>query len=800
MRTSEKIPPPPEILLAASGKLSLPERQTTAQQVLSTPPKRPSVPPPSLPSAPPSAPKSAPAPVRLSTSSRPVTGTSSPQTSPKAQRAATAQQGSVASNMNADKKTSSKISLSDVGSSFRTEGAFSKTSSMTSLDGSAALKDGTSGLDDSFNLGSEANDGVGEMGKVPPLHKRTNSTSSGNSIRSSAPKTFENTPFFKPAANNTDQSLRPTSMPPSENQGSNDDLLSESAADEINKMTRLGTSLKGGASELQLTPAASREMSRTSSSLSRDISVEFEGSLYPPNAPLNRESGSFGDITTLPRSLRFKAAESNGSISSAAGAQIAAAINAANKGPKPREARRQLGPFVVSPKRKESMMKVVHEKVYDALEIITTVEKANMTFPPNQEFIILQDPAGAGIKGAPFGALSGPGSQGPPKVPVAPGSKHQVDAVPLQMEMNEGKQEVKFSTLPGLVNLLAYEGQSDLEYMVDFLRTYRYFSDPYDVARLLIIRYVECGEAIWHRNNEGKIKDQKASKEADQWAGFIQLRVLNVFKKWVENHPEDFERNSNLFDIVVHFLQLHVRVDPKRTVHADSIIQNIESKTTRSVFSVQSGFEVGPSAGTITPKTAASFKTALAKAGINDSSLPDVEPVANISIIDLDPEIIAQQLTLIEHTLLKRIRLDEFFAQSWNDKHNKDSMAPNLVAFINWFNKVASGVATEVVREPKIKNRVNLIKRFIFIAHTCIKWNNYNSVFEIVAGLNNSNVSRLKKTWKALPKKYWDVWNSLNVLVSNEGKKKRRKKLFIFYFTITIIFYFFSFNIVDITV
>ncbi|KAI9088529.1 ras guanine nucleotide exchange factor domain-containing protein, partial [Phlyctochytrium arcticum] len=123
---------------------------------------------------------------------------------------------------------------------------------------------------------------------------------------------------------------------------------------------------------------------------------------------------------------------------------------------------------------------------------------------------------------------------------------------------------------------------------------------------------------------------------------------------------------------------------------------------------------------------------------------------------DFDPEMIAQQLTLLEHTQFKLIRPFEFFFQAWNDRHLKDVTSPNLSSLITWFNRVAYGVATEVVLGHKLKNRVTSLKRFIYIAQMSFRWNNFNTLFEIVAGLNLGPVTRLKKTWKSLPKKYWD--------------------------------------------
>ena len=138
------------------------------------------------------------------------------------------------------------------------------------------------------------------------------------------------------------------------------------------------------------------------------------------------------------------------------------------------------------------------------------------------------------------------------------------------------------------------------------------------------------------------------------------------------------------------------------------------------------------------------------------------------SILELDPSDLGQQLTIIEQKLFRNIQLHEFYCQAWTDK-STTSKSPNIVRVVNWFNHIALGVASQVINHENIKNRVSVLKKFIITAHNCLGWCNFNTCFEIVAGLNLGPVSRLKQTWKLLPKKYHEVWKVLNQFVSNEG-------------------------------
>ncbi|KXS20307.1 ras GEF [Gonapodya prolifera JEL478] len=524
-------------------------------------------------------------------------------------------------------------------------------------------------------------------------------------------------------------------------------------------------------------------------------------------------------------------------------------------------------------------------------------------------------------------------------VPIASADVSLADSnIAKVTESAGGKLVVKCATLPGLILLLTSEGnQTDMDYVVDFLRTYRYFADAADVSRLLVTRYIECAEAIFARalarvatsstlnvnagsgpltskseldgstqrvrlsidsttvtlprgtphgrqqsngsnqedSSSSSLRSRQASqlyggtstaslplstlllngsngKRDDEWDAFTQLRVLNVFKKWLEIHPEDFMRNDDLAEIFLGFLDLLVAKDSKRGSFAESLKRRYVQRVTeiaprynlRAVtpdpkdatapaetqapapiltapprlqsltlpplqpmsplhfpFSPTGDKPKGhsPQPSTTESPSLASATTITATPSNDGSSppptriprpvmfrprnnsQPNVKPsptaVGTYSgfpgthgLADMDPEDVAKQLCLIEQRTFFQIRVEELIAQRWNekDKDKRAVEAPNLVELIAWFNHIAYGFASEVCRTQKLKRRVSLLKRLIFCAHNCVKFNNYNSAFEIVAGLNLSSVTRMQKTWAALPKKYTDVWASLNKLISNE--------------------------------
>jgi hypothetical protein len=59
-----------------------------------------------------------------------------------------------------------------------------------------------------------------------------------------------------------------------------------------------------------------------------------------------------------------------------------------------------------------------------------------------------------------------------------------------------------------------------------------------------------------------------------------------------------------------------------------------------------------------------------------------------IQFSDVDAGLIADQLTLIEYAIVKRIRTEEFHKQAWS-KSEKLKKAPHILQYIQWFNRVS---------------------------------------------------------------------------------------------------------------
>lgn len=135
-----------------------------------------------------------------------------------------------------------------------------------------------------------------------------------------------------------------------------------------------------------------------------------------------------------------------------------------------------------------------------------------------------------------------------------------------------GKLTVKKGTLFSLVSLLiSQESVADPDYLNDILTTYRYFSNPIDVCRILVLRYMEIHHAFVSQSNY-------AGKSQDEANAFTQMRILNAFKKWSSEFIDDFLDCKGLKQLVTHFMNTYVKSDSKRSIFAVNILERIAEK------------------------------------------------------------------------------------------------------------------------------------------------------------------------------------------------------------------------------
>eukprot|EP00011_Vannellida_sp_DIVA3-517-6-12_P004746 CAMPEP_0114636138 /NCGR_PEP_ID=MMETSP0168-20121206/16836_1 /TAXON_ID=95228 ORGANISM="Vannella sp., Strain DIVA3 517/6/12" /NCGR_SAMPLE_ID=MMETSP0168 /ASSEMBLY_ACC=CAM_ASM_000044 /LENGTH=787 /DNA_ID=CAMNT_0001847851 /DNA_START=1 /DNA_END=2366 /DNA_ORIENTATION=- len=296
--------------------------------------------------------------------------------------------------------------------------------------------------------------------------------------------------------------------------------------------------------------------------------------------------------------------------------------------------------------------------------------------------------------------------------------------------------EVKAATLPKLVELLTYENYPDTKYAKAFLLTYRSFMTPVELLERLILRYCLSPPETM------PIAEAKGVKGTRQVP--VRLRVLNVIKYWVDQHYDlDFK-------------------DPNMTKLFHDFLSNTIAKTGNQMFA--------ESIGRLLEKKqlhAEEDPMPVLVGNPPQSSIPHI-----VTLFHIDPVEIARQLTLIDQALYKKLQAVEFMKQAWS-KRDKRTRAPNICAISDRFNAVSNWVVHDICTKRSLSERVQTIQKFIIIATQCSQLNNFQSALALVAGLMNTAVYRMKKSWETVGKDSFMVLKDLSSLMDKSFKTYR---------------------------
>ncbi|XP_018013701.1 ras-GEF domain-containing family member 1B isoform X3 [Hyalella azteca] len=258
----------------------------------------------------------------------------------------------------------------------------------------------------------------------------------------------------------------------------------------------------------------------------------------------------------------------------------------------------------------------------------------------------------------------------------------------------------------------------DTAYLFAFLLSSRLFIKPHE----LLQRVSDLGFT-----QQGLQEDDISSVDKDKMEKFV-VHLVQLLGEWSETFPYDF-RDERVMSCVRTITHRCIALQPNLRRDVTQILHNLLNKLTHL-----ERYEESLAKHTVAPPA---------------DSLSDVPDITEICS---SPLVMAQQLTHIELERLSFIGPEEFvqaFAKDSNiDSSYKDlKKTNNLEVYVQWFNKLSYSVATQAVSHLKKKQRVRVIEWWIEVARECFNIGNFNSLMGIIAGLNMSPVSRLKKTW-----------------------------------------------------
>ena len=108
--------------------------------------------------------------------------------------------------------------------------------------------------------------------------------------------------------------------------------------------------------------------------------------------------------------------------------------------------------------------------------------------------------------------------------------------------------------------------------------------------------------------------------------------------------------------------------------------------------------------------------------------IPSCVPIisnSQINIVDILPNIFAQNITYYFHLILKSMRPNEFCHLSWTRPESK-LLSPHIIQLIDCFNYGSRWFTLKILQEPNVLLRAKLIEHTIFILCSLFELRNYH--------------------------------------------------------------------------
>lgn len=130
---------------------------------------------------------------------------------------------------------------------------------------------------------------------------------------------------------------------------------------------------------------------------------------------------------------------------------------------------------------------------------------------------------------------------------------------------------------------------------------------------------------------------------------------------------------------------------------------------------------------------------------------------------------IVEEISYFEWRLFRSIKSKHLLDLDWKD----DEITSSPVALlVQHFNNFGNWICSWILTTNKMDVRVQLIKRWILVAADCLEFGNYNTLMEIMAGLNLHPLARLHRLWERVPDKYKELKSRLEQVIEPRSNYK----------------------------
>jgi hypothetical protein len=302
----------------------------------------------------------------------------------------------------------------------------------------------------------------------------------------------------------------------------------------------------------------------------------------------------------------------------------------------------------------------------------------------------------------------------------------------------DAEKLVYAGTLNKLLTCLADHKVQDKDYIEIFLATHKHFITSVELLRLLMDYFFDP-----LRSNSSL-----TDTEANTYRPLIQMRVVNVFKKWLRLHHYDFvdeEMRTILFDFLDQLEGGAELLNPSAREWGLLLKETLNSAAKRESEVIS--FVADPA----------------------ESPVPTVpEKITDprrLSFIELSPLELARQLTLLHFKQFVTIRPTDLYEAAKGTQKDDNP----IHAISDFSKKITWWVTSEIISTPHLKKRTVTLNNFIRLIMRLLELNNFHGAMDVYVGVNHYLVGRLKKTWKGVDKALLLQWRQLNELLSPVG-------------------------------
>lgn len=320
----------------------------------------------------------------------------------------------------------------------------------------------------------------------------------------------------------------------------------------------------------------------------------------------------------------------------------------------------------------------------------------------------------------------------------------------------------------------------DQSYLFAFLLSARLFIKPHELLQQVCDICHQQQQLGVHLGNSNSFNNCIANQQKAQKLSQFACNFVQLLSEWIETFPYDF-RDERVMQHVRIMTQKCTSIDPKLRTEVSTLLQNLLQRlktlekyeefldtinvecSTKEYVDSKHGTQRADSRSSsnsfhqTTEKSSSSIHhhhTSSSTSSVNSiSSINSTLSTPDITDLCPSSSVLAHQLTHIELERLSYIGPEEFVQAFAKENPNVDTSIKdmkktrNLESYVQWFNRLSYIVATEICKHSKKKQRARVIEYWIETARESFNIGNFNTLMAIIAGLNMSPISRLKKTW-----------------------------------------------------